>query len=332
MEDVLKSVCSEIGVGASNHNQLLRVKYLNGKDLTFLREISGRESNASVWKRTQNRNSSRSHSDRRRVDLSRNLQSGMGLLKWLKGQCDSHRKEDLKTRKVSIKFPMGFQTADFEGYLTGDRLQGVGTYRWLGGLLSYKGEISNGMRHGKGILISRDPFIFFKGHFREGLKHGHGLGLLRSGNLFKGSYQGGLRSGCGIMAYATDDFKMILLSQDLNMRSQRKAKRRAKKINHFTAKRSRNSMGSQTLIEKDDALDIEKNLENLIIRIKGEGLDCENDLKGRNFKTGADKWNSQVLAKDGSSFKFSTEKLLKQNVRNVFLGNWKYGVDLGLYD
>lgn len=344
MEEILRSVFSEIGVPLDLHPQkkgqpqsgteLMRIKYFNGKEFRFLKtphegqESISMSSNFATNKKLVKRKLKKEQI--RQKKIVEELSKGLNLLEWM--QTGNIKEKKDRQFPVNINFPLGVQKIRFEGNLKGISLDGQGSYSWLDGCLEYKGEIKKGLRHGRGVLSLKDPFLFFKGNFVEGLKEGKGFLLFTSQNIFKGFFKRGLKHGFGIMAYAPEGtFQLTqsnIVEESFNGKNTRK--RRPKKFSNFFKPQVRKSVGSNLgCLEQKKATDLMQDVLTLANAMTMDRLDDQNELKGiilgvkkKDYLNR--KWCDGMVLKDGSYLDFKDQVLKDGWKHDMYVGNWRW--------
>lgn len=89
-----------------------------------------------------------------------------------------------------------------EGIFINENIYGPGT-KYLNGKISYKGEFSNGLMHGKGELYYENGYVKYGGDFVDGVPHGYGVSYYENGSrCYEGTLVNGLAHGLG-KAYDT---------------------------------------------------------------------------------------------------------------------------------
>jgi hypothetical protein len=307
------------------------MKYQNGKEFYFLETPPKMKKNSSFnskFKSNKKMKIMQKMKFEQNKEIIKNLSEGLNILEWLQNGEIGNKKE--KTYPVKICFPMGFQEVIFEGYLNGISLEGQGRYKWLDGCLEYRGEVQDGLRHGRGLLVLQNPFLFYKGHFSKGLKEGKGLLVYSSSNIFKGFFKKGLRHGFGIMAYAPKGTPKIDYKKfEKNLMNSHTKKRKAQKFKQFFKLQMRNSVGSNQLsFNQTEHKDFMNVINILISAIKEEKLDEQNELKG--IVLGVNKkdslrrrWPDSVLLKDGQDLDFKDQTIRNKWKHDLFIGHWR---------
>lgn len=308
------------------------MKYWNGKEFYFLATPPQQKETSlfdSKFKNSKKLKILQKLKNERHKKFVKNMSEGLNLLEWLqKGKTGDKSSQN---HPIKITFPMGFQDVVFEGHLKGISLEGQGRYQWLQGCLEYRGEIRGGLRHGRGLLVLKDPFIFFKGNFENGLKEGKGLLVHCSQNIFKGFFKKGLRQGFGIMAYVPEQTPIVNFEEISAKHSYmiNRKKRKAQKFTRFFKPLMRKSLGSN-LVNSDKPA--QKNLleviQILVRAITKNQLDEQNELKG--IVLGVKKkdslrmrWSDGVLLQDGRNLNFKDQTLKDDWKGDLYVGNWR---------
>ena len=68
----------------------------------------------------------------------------------------------------------------------------------------YAGDLSEGLRHGKGILKFRNG-AEYDGQWIRGRMHGYGSYLWPDARIYKGSWEAGLRHGEGTLSFSSGE-------------------------------------------------------------------------------------------------------------------------------
>jgi len=63
----------------------------------------------------------------------------------------------------------------------------------------YVGEVTNEMRHGRGVMYAYGSIPYYKGEFRTDKYHGQGKLILSSGEIYEGEFKNGERTGKGTL-------------------------------------------------------------------------------------------------------------------------------------
>ena len=93
----------------------------------------------------------------------------------------------------------------YEGEFNCNKIHGSGSLYWTDGSI-YIGNVSLGIRNGKGRFISASKDIIYDGFWSNGKREGYGKLELADGSVYEGQFKNDMKHGEGKIVYKSGNF------------------------------------------------------------------------------------------------------------------------------